>query len=462
MSGVKREAKIGASRVNNSVKPAQPNINLHGMSLTNFRRFSTLNIDFHPNMTVLVAPNGSGKSTILDAIAVAVSPFVAAFDFGKGRGIAKSDARYRRQEQVLSSEQMFPVEITASFNEPVCGIKRSLTGINNKTTIKDASELSTYGDQLMQQVRDLDEVILPVVAYYGTGRLWQEHKNMERKSVLSVSRTMGYEDCLTTASNYKQLQQWFTKATYAELQQQQMADVYQGYSLKEQLQSIQVAVETVLQPSSGWRYFHYSLSHEELAMTHPEQGVLPVSLLSDGVRAMVSLVADLAWRCSKLNPQSGACASKETPGLVLIDEVDMFLHPAWQQKVLASLRDAFPKIQFIVTTHSPQVVSTAPTDSIRVIYEDQVYNAPQGTQGAESSRILKRVFGVDPRPQSDPMATLLAEYLDLVYADNWDAPEALSMRQALDAHFGNEEPALTEADLYIENKLWEQSLEEDQ
>ena len=60
------------------------------------------------------------------------------------------------------------------------------------------------------------------------------------------------------------------------------------------------------------------------------------------------------------------------------------------------------------------------------------------------------------------MATLLAEYLDLVYADNWDAPEALSMRQALDAHFGNEEPALTEADLYIENKLWEQSLEEDQ
>lgn len=56
------------------------------------------------------------------------------------------------------------------------------------------------------------------------------------------------------------------------------------------------------------------------------------------------------------------------------------------------------------------------------------------------------------------MATLLPSILDLVYADNWDAPEALSMRQALDAHFGNEEPALTEADLYIENKLWEQSL----
>jgi len=438
------------------------NINLQSVGLKNYRRFASLEIDFHPQLTVLVAPNGAGKSTILDAIAVAVSPFVAAFDLGKGRGIAKTDARYQRKDQSSDSEQMFPVEIIASFKEPVCQIKRELNSPKSKTTIKDANELASSGAALMLGVRHLDDVVLPMVAYYGTGRLWQEHKNMERKSVLSVSRTMGYEDCLTTASNFKQLQQWFTKATLAELQQQQMPDVYQGYSLKEQIRGIQSAVECVLKPSSGWQNFHYSFSHEELAMLHPDQGVLPVSLLSDGVRAMVSLVADLAWRCSKLNPHLGAKAVAETPGIALIDEVDMFLHPAWQQTVLASLQEAFPKIQFIVTTHSPQVVSTVHDESIRIITGEKVFNAPQGTQGAESARVLRRVFGVEPRPKADPMAILLADYLDMVYADNWDDSDALEKRKQLDAHFANEEPALIAADLYIENKQWEQSLEEDQ
>jgi predicted ATP-binding protein involved in virulence len=431
------------------------------LTLKNFRRFAELNVTFHPQMTVLVAPNGAGKSTILDAIAVAVSPFVAAFDLGKGRGIAKSDARYNRLEQGSESEQLFPVEIKARFTEPVCSIRRELTGINNKTTNKDASALAEFGEKLMTQVRQLEVVELPIVAYYGTGRLWQEHKNMERKSVVSGSRSMGYEDCLTTASNFKQLQQWFTKATLADLQQQQMSEVYQGYPLKAQIQSIQAAIESVLQPASDWQNFHYSFSHEELAMSHPEQGILPVGLLSDGVRSMVSLIADLAWRCAKLNPQLGAQASLETAGLVLIDEVDMFLHPAWQQEVLGALKRTFPKVQFIVTTHSPQVISTVHEDCVRIIGEQQVFNAPQGNQGAESARVLKRVFGVEPRPQNDPMARMLAKYLDLVFADKWNDPDAVTMRSHLDNHFGSEEPALTEADLYIENKQWEQSLEED-
>lgn len=432
------------------------------ISLRNFRRFSDLKVMFHPQMTVLVAPNGAGKSTILDAVAVAVSPFVAAFDFGKGRGIAKSDARYQRLDNSVSSEQMFPVVIEATFHQPDCHIKRELTGISNKTTNKDASELAEFGEVLMSQVRELNDVTLPVVAYYGTGRLWQEHKNMERKSVVSGSRSMGYEDCLTTASNFKQLQQWFTKATLAELQQQQMPEVYKGYSLKAQIQSIQAAIESVLQPASGWQNFHYSVSFEELAMSHPEQGILPVSMLSDGVRAMVSLVADLAWRCVKLNPQLEAQAPKKTAGLVLIDEVDMFLHPAWQQQVLSALQRAFPKVQFVATTHSPQVVSTVHEDCVRIIGDQQVYKAPQGNQGAESARVLKRVFGVEPRPQHDPMAKMLASYLDLVYADKWGELDALAQRKELDKHFGSEEPALTAADLYIENKTWEQSLEENQ
>lgn len=426
--------------------PERPNTSIHSIEVRNFRRFERFFIDFHPEMTVLVAPNGQGKSSILDAISIAVSPFVAAFDLGKGRGITKSDARYQRQEQSLSSEQMFPVEIEANFAELPSNTKRALIGPKGKTTNKDASELSAYGSHLMLLVRSLEPVVLPVIAHYGTGRLWQEHKNMARKSVLSESRTMGYEDCLTTASNYKQLQQWFTKATYAELQQQQMADVYQGYSLKSLMLGIQSTVERVLMPSTGWQQFHYSLSHEELAMSHPEQGILPMSLLSDGVRAMVSLVSDLAWRCAKLNPHLGINAPLETPGLVLIDEVDMHLHPDWQQTVLTSLQAAFPKVQFIVTTHSPQVISTVRTESIRILGQNveghEIAAMPlASTYGEPSNRVLQTVMQVDPQP---PIAEKndLKRLTELVDQGQGEADEANTLMQTLLGILGDTHPQL--------------------
>ncbi len=73
---------------------------------------------------------------------------------------------------------------------------------------------------------------------------------------------------------------------------------------------------------------------------------------------MLALVGDIAYRCYKLNAHLGEEAPQRTHGIVMIDEVDMHLHPSWQQTVLTDLCSAFPKLQFIVTTHSPQVLST--------------------------------------------------------------------------------------------------------
>ena len=85
-----------------------------------------------------------------------------------------------------------------------------------------------------------------------------------------------------------------------------------------------------------------------------------------------------------------------------------------------------------------------------------------GTKGAESSRILKRIFGTDIRPQNDPNTILLNEYLDLVYADKWNDGEAQKKRKELDDIYQGNEPELTKADLYIENRLWELEIEENQ
>lgn len=425
---------------------------LETLKFNNFRRFRQLQISFHPELTVLVARNGEGKTSILDAATIALSSFVGAFDLGKSKAINHKDARYQRLQGQSDSEQVFPVRLQARVAGLQTPIIRELSA-KGRTTIKDAAALTGLGKALMERVRALEPVALPLLAYYGSGRLWNIHKNISRKAVLSASRTMGYEDCFSSASSFTQVQQWMTKATLAVLQQKSM-DAYEGYTLADQMAGIQNTVDKVLH-NEGWSGFHYSIQHEELAMTHSEMGVLPVSQLSDGVRAMVSLVADMAWRCAKLNPQMGADASQKAEGIVLIDEVDMHLHPEWQQTVIQALREAFPRIQFIVTTHSPQVLSTIAAQCIRVLATEtdasngqqsiQVHPVTRQTQGVASSNLLAEIMGTDPVPDIE-IAKQLSDYQALIQQDLEGSAEAQHLRVLLEQHFGADHPQLLECD----------------
>lgn len=140
----------------------------------------------------------------------------------------------------------------------------------------------------------------------------------------------------------------------------------------------------------------------------------------------------------------------------MIDEVDMHLHPRWQQVVLGQLKDAFPEIQFVVTTHSPQVLTTVASDHIRILRNNKVYAAPPGTEGAEPERLLKQVLGLkEIRPPAVQATRELKEYLSLVDRDLWNSPRAQELRKLLDERYQGQEPALLEADLQIENRKWE-------
>ena len=421
---------------------------IKALSLRNFRRFREFSMEFHSRLTVIVARNGQGKTSVLDAISVVLGAFVSAFDMGKGRFIGHTDVRYQRKNDSPDAEQQYPVVIEAELSasdEKDISVQRELASPEGRTTTKDANALMEYGKSLMDQVRNLDDVILPVISYYGSGRLWTPRKITQgEKKVLSESRTMGFEDCLTLTSSFKQLQKWMGKAEIAVLQQQQMAE-YNGNKLPHQVAGIKRAVNKSLS-EEGWGEFHYSVTHEELAMHHNELGLLPVSLLSDGVRAMVSLVADLAWRCAKLNPHFGDNASRQTPGVVMIDEVDLHLHPAWQQGVIRSLTETFPKVQFIVTTHSPQVLSTVKKESIQVISfnGDEASSSGQPSAmsyGEESQNVLQAIMGVDPQPpvpERDDLQKLTA----LVEGGFYNKKEAKSLMENLRETLSCDHPQL--------------------
>jgi predicted ATP-binding protein involved in virulence len=419
------------------------------LQLQDFRCFAELVIDFHEHLTVLVAPNGQGKTAILEAISIALGTFVGAFDLGKAKHIERTDARYGSRIG-LQTEQRYPVSISADFqlsDGRLISIRRELSGPKNKSTIKEAAALTQYGKELQSQIRQEAPAVLPVVAYYSTGRLWKAH-NLSARKWLTASRSLGYEDCLSSASSFAQVQAWIAKATLAQLQTPQD-------SLGQALQSIQGAVNQALR-SEGWRNFHYNLSYEDLVMQKGEQEILPVSLLSDGTRTMISLIADLAFRCVCLNGLSGLDSPLNSPGIVMIDEIDLHLHPRWQQRVLHSLRQAFPKIQFIVTTHSPQVLSTVDRTAICLLSQtsdDGVLTMHSETpslqtQGVSSSDILAQVMDVDPVPD-EAAAHWLSEYKALIQQNQQEAELTQSLRQQLEQHFGPEHPAIMECDRLI-------------
>lgn len=456
------------------------------LHLKNYRCFEEVQIDFHERLTILVAANGAGKTSILDALAIALGPFVGAFDEAYGKGFEADDIRQVRVRETTSNEMEYAVggcSLMAEGFIPGLEIKpaiidesgnakeipspweRSLAGPTKaKTTRKDATDLVDSGKRLQNAVRTPGtNVSLPVISYYGTGRLWRL-KKLTAGKLPKTSRTIGYTDCLDPGSSYSAFAEWFRYWSQSALEAKFPAlkrnELPESSEFDAFIASVNHAINACLAPS-GWKNIEYSMARQELIAHHEEYGDLPVSMLSDGIRNMIGIVADIAFRATKLNPQLGAEASSKTPGIVLIDEVDMHLHPTWQQVVLGGLSAAFPEIQFIVTTHSPQVITSVPSESIRILYEGKVHHAPPGTEGAESARILKRVFLVDPRPQENQATKDLNEYLQLVYTDQWASARAIELRTLLDTRYQGEEPALTEADLYIENSAWEKSIEGD-
>jgi predicted ATP-binding protein involved in virulence len=167
---------------------------------------------------------------------------------------------------------------------------------------------------------------------------------------------------------------------------------------------------------------------------------------------MIALVADIAHRCARLNPHLRENAARETSGILLVDEVDMHLHPRWQQLVIDLLQKAFPSFQIILTTHSPHVLSTVNRECIRVIRlvdGENVISVPtMQTRGVMSADILAAIMGVDPVPQIDE-ARKLANYRALIEDGKANSDDAINLRSELVEHFGAQHPLMLDCDRLI-------------
>ena len=168
---------------------------------------------------------------------------------------------------------------------------------------------------------------------------------------------------------------------------------------------------------------------------------------------MLAMAADMVFRCSQLNPHLGREVANLTPGIALIDEIDMHLHPEWQQSVLSRLIKVFPKIQFLVSTHSSEVISTISKEHIRVIKDGLVTSPIKQTSAVPSDRILSDVMGVHPIWGELKAAKELTRYHALISQDLETSTEAESLRADLIEHFGESSQQIVECDQAIRLRM---------
>lgn len=179
------------------------------LKIRNFRCYENIELELKNNYTVLIGINGAGKTTVLDAISVALGRYISNFDGMGIHGINKSDSHYKMYElgSRIEREHQFPVKISAfgKIEEKEIKWTRGLNKEKGRTTNIGAKEIISYATEIQEKVKSGNEnVILPLVAYYGTGRLWMQKRESSKKNIKeNFSRLKGYIDCLASASNEK-------------------------------------------------------------------------------------------------------------------------------------------------------------------------------------------------------------------------------------------------------------------
>lgn len=387
------------------------------IKIKNFKGFADETFDLNPSFTVLIGDNAKGKTSALDALAVAAGSFLRGIDVAnhEARGINKREVRVKTIEG--QPRPQLPVEIEC-FGE-VNGVylkegwKRTVNKLSQKTTTTyaDAKNIERLASGMLQESRQNGKVTFPVIAYHGTGRLWAEHE--EKKAVYKKQGEgveLAYTRCLSPKSSSKEFLSWYK--TYED-------EIKKFGSPKEKalLQSFKEAIISMI-PDNHWTDMSYSFKDEDLIgifKNNNKTDRLLFSQLSDGYRNLIGMVADIAYRCIKLNPHLGDDAVSLTPGLVLIDELDLHLHPNWQKRIVSDLKTVFKNIQFVATTHSPFIVQSLKSDEL--INLDEVKGLdydPNKYSVEEISENEMGVINVKRSAEFSEMQSKAREYFDLV------------------------------------------------
>lgn len=320
---------------------------IDSLKLTNFRAFSDLEIEFSSGFNILVGDNMTGKTSILEALSIATASFFLGIDGVDTRHIQKEDIRLQFFGE--NKEYQIPVVVEARgiVSEELLSWKRELNNSKGRTTYIYAKNIKKIASQLQKKVREgKAEVNLPLIAYFPVAADIKATEVSQMDIYNFASRLSAYQSALNATQNYKNFALWFKTISLANAQD----PVHQG--------KLEIINQAIQQCFEECEKITFDMNFGEVVLELCDKRKIPFSRLSSGFKKVMSIIVDLAFRCIRLNPHKGKNAF-QTNGIVIIDEIDVHLHPSWQRKIVESLKIIFPNIQFFVTTHSPHVIASA-------------------------------------------------------------------------------------------------------
>jgi predicted ATP-binding protein involved in virulence len=354
------------------------------LHLEQYRCFEALDLALEPDLTVLFAENGGGKTAVLTALAVGLTPFQS----GAPRGL-KLDPRH--DPRMVTLDERGRREPAGSCTLAWTADVGTRADVSWSSTVNPSSNRKSAEHRpvldAMEQVR-VPGVRWPLFAFYGVDRMGRG-KASTKPAPSRPDRWEGYAGSLNAAQDDSALLTWLLEEILADTVRRQEAEAERFLA--------SAVMDTLAKATPGVERAWYDPRERSPVVCFESGEVTLWQELSDGFHVYLALVADIARRAVMLNEQDGGEAPALVEGVVLIDEIDLHLHPRWQRVVLDGLRQVFPRLQFIVTTHSPQVLSSAENRQVRHLVGGKIQEHGVFVEGRDSNAILRELMRTNDR-----------------------------------------------------------------
>ena len=400
------------------------------LELANLRVMEAAEFHFQPGFNLVVGVNGVGKTSVLDALGVCLSHIVK---YTNGL-----HDRYKAQTFSPTDVRVGAKALTVQSKVRLDG--REYTYLAHKPHEADVAQRKRVG-RPREQVHDtpmraefIGDAPSPLTAYKESrplAMLFSTRRALvsaRAPSKMSASGGIGAA-CADAFSNRElrlgEFVAWMRMQQELAAEQPSATDVIAAFG---------AAVSRFLPEYSNIRVDNEK-SRQLLINRSAVQ--LPIAQLSDGERGTLSMVLDLTRRLTQANPTMKDPAA-EAEAVVLIDEIELHLHPTWQRRIVRDLTETFPKCQFIATTHSPQIIGEVEHDRIQIMANGKVY-APTHSFGVDSSRVLEEIMGAYPRTKE--VAALITEISQAVGENRYN--DARTLLALLSPRLGENDPEVT-------------------
>jgi len=381
------------------------------LHLKNFRCFKELDIVFpKSNLAVFIGLNGAGKSAVLDAITLLMNDYLGLND----------------KYLVLNSDDIL-------FREDFSELSFSVNGLSFCNHWKITLHKKNCTTEKNEEYRDFFNSFFYI------------HYTTDRKITYSIfEEKNGY-------FNIDKFDEWFERQENIENELKRE---------KEELTYTNPILNVVRKAIESFFSYISEVEFKNLRVKRSDSGSslvinkngkpLKFSQLSSGQVLLLHLIGDislkLALEYTKFDYEIADCELVlKSKGIILIDEIELHLHPQWQREVLPALQKTFPNIQFIVTTHSPQVLSNLKKEEVFILENNKIVPITPHIEGRDSNSILYELFGVSERPEG--YKKKLNQFYDAI--DDDDINKAKEILATLTEIFGEQDIEIIKANLHL-------------